>query len=398
VRYVVSVRGGGTASVDAPNWLAALGVGLDQFGGVSTIDRLACEVLVNGTVLARDARTGRGYVVRPIGGTDDRAGGARTCEDPALDEDTELGLGDPLLAAPMLGEEVTGEEITGEGFDSGLHPDEEDSELLEFALPGEPGLTEEFEIDEAVSLPAEADSASVKELPTSAWNPVELVEPVEEPEPDPSDVSSVDPLSASDPVGALAEFNEDPEVFMDDDITGRFQTPRLAPVVVPGLAAVRDAIAIGPACEVALQSLQQAIPAEAGSVVLREPDGKLRFALVTGPNAERLSGSVLPKGAGIAGFCSERSTSLIVRRVASDPRFYEEVDRQTGFATRSVLCVPIVAVPDTFGCIELLNPPSDRPFLGGDLRTAQDVAEALAVCIRRERLAEARAATESQSS
>jgi len=63
------------------------------------------------------------------------------------------------------------------------------------------------------------------------------------------------------------------------------------------------------------------------------------------------------------------------------------VDRETGFTTHSVLCVPIVSVPDTYGCIELLNPPPSRPFLGDDLRAAQDVAEALAVCIRRERSA-----------
>jgi GAF domain-containing protein len=381
VQYVVSVRGGGSASVDAPNWLAALGIGLDQFGDVGAIDRLACEVLVNGTVLARDARTGLGYVVRPIGPVPTREPRAPGASQLQRDDATEV---DGSLLERLVPTEGASDE---------------DSELLEFALPDEPGFTEEQ------PLPAQEDSAAVREQPTSGWSPVHEVAPVEALDEDEQATVHLD--APVDPVDALADFDEDEdsEVFVEDDITDRFQRRQVPPVVVPGLCSVRDAVAIGPACEAALRSLQAVVPSQAGSVILQDADGKLRFALVSGPNADRLTGSVLPKGAGIAGFCLVRGTSLIVRRAGSDPRFYSEVDRETGFTTHSVLCVPIVCGPDVygsdvggpdvcgpdvggpdvFGCIELLNPPPSRPFLGEDLRAAQDVAEALAVCIRRER-------------
>ncbi|MDG1478845.1 MAG: GAF domain-containing protein [Myxococcota bacterium] len=63
--FLVSTRGGKPAAVEASNWLSALGNGLEQLGAVASIDRLACEVLANGTVLVRDVRTGQGFVVQP---------------------------------------------------------------------------------------------------------------------------------------------------------------------------------------------------------------------------------------------------------------------------------------------------------------------------------------------
>lgn len=63
-RFQVSTRGGDHITVIAGNWLTALGLGLDQLGGVTGLDRLACEVLANGTVIARDARSGTGFVVQ----------------------------------------------------------------------------------------------------------------------------------------------------------------------------------------------------------------------------------------------------------------------------------------------------------------------------------------------
>lgn len=63
--FLVSTRGGKPAAIEASNWLSALGSGLERLGAVASIDRLACEVLPNGTVLVRDVRTGQGFVVQP---------------------------------------------------------------------------------------------------------------------------------------------------------------------------------------------------------------------------------------------------------------------------------------------------------------------------------------------
>ncbi len=53
-----------TFVVDASNWLMALGQGVERIGG--DLSRLACEQLMNGTVLARDPMSGRTWVVKPL--------------------------------------------------------------------------------------------------------------------------------------------------------------------------------------------------------------------------------------------------------------------------------------------------------------------------------------------
>ncbi len=51
--------------VEAGNWMVALGLGLDALGLDAAVERLACEVLRNGTVIARDPRAGRSFIVQP---------------------------------------------------------------------------------------------------------------------------------------------------------------------------------------------------------------------------------------------------------------------------------------------------------------------------------------------
>ncbi len=66
----------GVASVEVPasNWLVALGRGLDELGHAGRLERLACEVLPNGTVIARDVTSGSGYVVQAVDADPDAPG------------------------------------------------------------------------------------------------------------------------------------------------------------------------------------------------------------------------------------------------------------------------------------------------------------------------------------
>lgn len=73
--------------MEAANWLIALGEGLVALGEPTSPDRLACERLMNGTVLVRDVRSGAGFVVQPLGGPEDEAAGEPEPEPAAEGDD-----------------------------------------------------------------------------------------------------------------------------------------------------------------------------------------------------------------------------------------------------------------------------------------------------------------------
>ena len=69
--FSVSARGLASVQVRGDNWIQALGAGLEQLGRASEVQRLACEVLQNGTVIARDITTGTGFIVQEVDGSID---------------------------------------------------------------------------------------------------------------------------------------------------------------------------------------------------------------------------------------------------------------------------------------------------------------------------------------
>ena len=76
--------------------MVALGEGLVKLGDIQSPNRLACERLMNGTVLVRDVRTGHGYIVQPLG---------PPAAESAPEEEEVMALADGAEEAPSLGEE-----------------------------------------------------------------------------------------------------------------------------------------------------------------------------------------------------------------------------------------------------------------------------------------------------
>lgn len=64
-RFSVTARGLTSVQVEGRNWVVALGLGLAELGK-EDLTRLACEVLPNGTVIARDIASGTGFVVQAL--------------------------------------------------------------------------------------------------------------------------------------------------------------------------------------------------------------------------------------------------------------------------------------------------------------------------------------------
>ena len=62
-----------------------------------------------------------------------------------------------------------------------------------------------------------------------------------------------------------------------------------------------------------------------------------------------------PVGTGIAGFVAETGETLNVHDAYKDPRFNATIDEQTGYTTRSILCMPICIRGQVIGVVQMIN-------------------------------------------
>lgn len=117
-----------------------------------------------------------------------------------------------------------------------------------------------------------------------------------------------------------------------------------------------------------LDTALDAMPAEAASFVSVDREaGKLRFDAVRGPVAARLQGLEIEIGTGLVGACADSHKTITVSDVRKDRRHAAEIDEALGFATRSLVAVPVLHGGEIHGVIELVN------RTGGDLFTRHDI-------------------------
>ena len=62
-----------------------------------------------------------------------------------------------------------------------------------------------------------------------------------------------------------------------------------------------------------------------------------------------------PVGTGIAGSVAETGETLNVHEAYKDPRFNATIDEQTGYKTRSILCMPICIRGQVIGVVQMIN-------------------------------------------
>ena len=96
--------------------------------------------------------------------------------------------------------------------------------------------------------------------------------------------------------------------------------------------------------------------AEAGSVALLEAGGQtVVIRAAVGKGADPVRGLSLPLGQGVMGWVALHQKPALIPDVSQDARFFGNIDRQSGFHTRSIMCVPMQVDGHTIGVIELMN-------------------------------------------
>ncbi len=135
-----------------------------------------------------------------------------------------------------------------------------------------------------------------------------------------------------------------------------------------------------------ISSTNEIFEAEAGSVALLEPNGKqIVIRAAVGAGADAVRGLSLPISKGVIGWVASTKQAALIPDVSQDKHFFGEIDKESGFDTKSIMCVPLQAEGHTIGVIELMNMRQDYLSDNG-LKILTVIADHAALAIENARL------------
>lgn len=146
-----------------------------------------------------------------------------------------------------------------------------------------------------------------------------------------------------------------------------------------------------PYLDVLLESIvknaMRLISAEAGSLLLYDDTGHLKFKVAAGPASEKIKDRVVITGVGFSGWCAANKQTVRINDASKDERYNHELDSRSGFNTKSIMCVPLILNNKVIGVLEILNKRGGI-FTEEDENLLSSLADQAAISITQSRLLE----------
>ncbi|MCB4757284.1 MAG: GAF domain-containing protein [Elusimicrobia bacterium] len=135
-------------------------------------------------------------------------------------------------------------------------------------------------------------------------------------------------------------------------------------------------------------AVEQMTASEAASILLLDDAKKqLVFRVATGEKGSTMKKFFVPVGRGIAGWVAEHGEAVLINDVKSDTRFTGQIDKSSGFTTRSILAVPMKVDNELIGVCEALNK-IGGPYTEEDQKILNQLASLAAATLNNARLSE----------
>lgn len=129
------------------------------------------------------------------------------------------------------------------------------------------------------------------------------------------------------------------------------------------------------------------LPSEEGSVLLLdETTNELEFFSAIGEIGFGLTELRFPADRGIAGHALQHRKAIIVNNVQTCPYFFNKIDNENDFVTKSILAVPLVSGEECIGVIEAINKVGSDSFDDHDKRMLMAIADEVALAVKNARL------------
>jgi HD-GYP domain-containing protein (c-di-GMP phosphodiesterase class II) len=127
---------------------------------------------------------------------------------------------------------------------------------------------------------------------------------------------------------------------------------------------------------------ERLLNAEASSIMLLDDDKQsLYFKVASGEKGGVIQRMKIKIGEGIAGTVAKERKPLIVNDATKDSRFNTQMDKASGFVTRSIICVPMIIEEDLIGVVEVLNKREGKEFTKDDVEILVSLASLAAISI-----------------
>jgi len=130
---------------------------------------------------------------------------------------------------------------------------------------------------------------------------------------------------------------------------------------------INSTLDIGKLLLLVMEMIKDIMETEASTLLLYEDDtNDLVFKVALGKAGKDLVEKYRVKiGQGIAGCVAQDRKALYINNVYEDKRFDPSFDKNTGFTTKSILCVPLLFKGKLLGVIQAINP-INRPGFDDD--------------------------------
>ncbi|MCL4871245.1 MAG: GAF domain-containing protein [Anaerolineae bacterium] len=130
-----------------------------------------------------------------------------------------------------------------------------------------------------------------------------------------------------------------------------------------------------------IQQVHNSWNIEASSLWLIDREHEaLRLMDNVGTPADILRSVEIPLSKGFVGYTATTGKPIFTNDVANHPIHFRQVDKETGFMTRSLLCVPLIFRNEIIGVLQLLNK-VDGSFFEQDVEKARSIATAVAIAV-----------------
>lgn len=137
-----------------------------------------------------------------------------------------------------------------------------------------------------------------------------------------------------------------------------------------------------------METIEKVMHSEASSLMLiDEATGDLVYRVALGEKGEEVKEKFrLKPGQGIAGWVALNERPLLVPDVSRDERFYSAPDEETGFKSRSIICVPMKAKGKTIGIVEAINPIGKKSFEESEIEMFEVFASLAGIAVENARM------------